>query len=71
MKKTVLITGAAGSIGSEISKVLATECNCNLILMDRSESALFDLQQALELLNLRQYKISLCFSRTNKNRFIH
>ncbi len=55
--KAVLITGAAGSIGSEISKILAQQCNCNLILLDQSESALFNLQQELRYLNLNNYTI--------------
>lgn len=45
--KTVLITGAAGSIGSEISKILIKKCDCKLILLDQSESGLYDLQQDL------------------------
>lgn len=55
--KVILITGAAGSIGSEISKILAQQCNCNLILLDRAESALFDLQQELRLLNFENYRL--------------
>ena len=45
--KTVLITGAAGSIGSEISKILIEKCDCKLILLDQSETGLYDLQQLL------------------------
>jgi FlaA1/EpsC-like NDP-sugar epimerase len=45
--KTVLVTGAAGSIGSEIVRKLA-EHNASLIIcVDFSESALYDLQQEL------------------------
>ena len=45
--KVILVTGAAGSIGSEISRQLATY-NCkHLILVDQAESALFELQQEL------------------------
>lgn len=53
----VLITGAAGSIGSEISKILNQQCNCKLILLDQAESALFDLQQELLLENRKNHKI--------------
>jgi FlaA1/EpsC-like NDP-sugar epimerase len=44
-EKVVLITGAAGSIGSEISRQLAN-FNCkHLILVDQAESDLYNLQQ--------------------------
>ena len=45
--KTLLVTGAAGSIGSEIVRKLS-EHNASLIIcVDFSESALYDLQQEL------------------------
>jgi FlaA1/EpsC-like NDP-sugar epimerase len=45
--KVVLVTGAAGSIGSEISRQLSTY-NCKfLVLIDQGESALYDLEQEL------------------------
>lgn len=43
--KVVLITGAAGSIGSEIARQVATYNYKHLILLDQAESALYDLQQ--------------------------
>ncbi|MEO6638053.1 MAG: nucleoside-diphosphate sugar epimerase/dehydratase, partial [Ginsengibacter sp.] len=46
--KTLLVTGAAGSIGSEIVRKLS-EHNASLIIcVDFSESALYDLQQELK-----------------------
>ncbi len=46
--KTILVTGAAGSIGSEIVRKLS-EHNASLIVcLDFSESALYDLQQELK-----------------------
>src|SRR5210317_1867156 len=45
--KDVLITGAASSIGSEISKILALELNCTLVLLDQAETPLFELQEEL------------------------
>lgn len=43
--KTILVTGAAGSIGSEIARQL-DEYGCeNIVLLDIAESALFHLQQ--------------------------
>ena len=43
--KVVLITGAAGSIGSEISRQLANFNYRHLILVDQAESDLYNLQQ--------------------------
>ena len=45
--KVVLVTGAAGSIGSEISRQLSTYNLALLILVDQAESPLYDLQQEL------------------------
>jgi FlaA1/EpsC-like NDP-sugar epimerase/lipopolysaccharide/colanic/teichoic acid biosynthesis glycosyltransferase len=48
-KKRVLITGAGGSIGSELARqVLAQDPN-QLILLDRSENYLFELQCELDV----------------------
>lgn len=46
--KSVLVTGAAGSIGSGIVKELLRYPISELILLDQSESPLYDLQQALQ-----------------------
>ena len=46
--KRVLVTGAAGSIGSEISRQIASMDFGQLILIDQAESALYDLQQMLK-----------------------
>ena len=45
--KVILVTGAAGSIGSEISRQLSSYSHKHLILIDQAESALYDLQQEL------------------------
>lgn len=45
--KVVLITGAAGSIGSELARQVVTYKPAILILFDQAESALFDLQYGL------------------------
>jgi FlaA1/EpsC-like NDP-sugar epimerase len=45
--KVILVTGAAGSIGGEISRQLAFYTLKKLILIDQSESPLYELQQEL------------------------
>ncbi len=45
--KVIMITGAAGSIGSEIVRQAAYYNYKTLILLDQAESALYDLQQEL------------------------
>lgn len=45
--KTVLITGAAGSIGSGITKELSQYLGAKLLLVDQAESPMYDLQQEL------------------------
>lgn len=43
--KTILITGAAGSIGSEIANQISKYNYKHLIILDQAESDLYDLQQ--------------------------
>ncbi len=45
--KRVLITGAGGSIGSELARVAAGFAPAELQLMDRSENALFEIDRVL------------------------
>lgn len=45
--KVVFVTGAAGSIGSEISRQLASYNLKLLVLIDQAESSIYDLQQEL------------------------
>ncbi|MFD1294211.1 SDR family NAD(P)-dependent oxidoreductase [Lutibacter holmesii] len=49
--QVILITGAAGSIGSELSKVLLEQANCQLILLDQHEFGLYKLQQELRMID--------------------
>ena len=47
MNTVVLVTGAAGSIGSEITRQLSIVNLKQLVLIDQAESPLYDLQQEL------------------------
>jgi FlaA1/EpsC-like NDP-sugar epimerase len=46
--KVILVTGGAGSIGSEIVRQICTYDYKSLLIIDQSESALYDLQQELK-----------------------
>ena len=45
--KTVLVTGAGGSIGSELCRQLIELKPARLILVDNSENSLFEIEAAL------------------------
>lgn len=46
--KVILVTGGAGSIGSEIVRQICNYTYKSLIIIDQAESALYDLQQELK-----------------------
>ena len=48
LNKTILVTGAAGSIGSGLAAALLQQKVERLILLDQAESALFDLEQRFQ-----------------------
>ncbi|MEH6513107.1 MAG: nucleoside-diphosphate sugar epimerase/dehydratase [Maribacter arcticus] len=48
MNKSILVTGGAGSIGSEIVRQICNYSYKSLIVIDSAESALYDLQQELK-----------------------
>ncbi len=55
--KVLLVTGAAGSIGSEISRQLSIHEFKHLILIDQAESALYDLQQELFQKDIKNFTV--------------
>ncbi len=65
--KTVLVTGAAGSIGSEIVRKLSEHDASLIICVDFSESALYDLEQELKSKHpLTDYRFILTDIRNEK-----
>ncbi|HXP49649.1 MAG TPA: polysaccharide biosynthesis protein, partial [Bacteroidia bacterium] len=68
--KTVLITGAAGSIGSEIVRQIIPFRPKMLVLVDQAESAMYDLElevNELASLTYKSYVADIC----NKERIEH
>ncbi len=53
--QTILITGAAGSIGSEIARQVSNYNHKHLVLLDQAESALYDVQQTFIRNNIKNY----------------
>ena len=58
--KTVLITGAAGSIGSEIVRQIAHNSPDKIVILDQAETPLYDIELELkERLQFENYKVYL------------
>ncbi len=58
-QKTVLVTGAAGSIGSELSRQIAKFNPLSLILLDQDETGIFNISEELEDKFPKLNKVSL------------
>jgi FlaA1/EpsC-like NDP-sugar epimerase len=63
--KVVLITGAAGSIGSEIARQVSMYDYKRLLLVDQSESALYDLEQELKRSHTAHFNVCVADVRDN------
>ncbi|MCB0496573.1 MAG: polysaccharide biosynthesis protein [Cyclobacteriaceae bacterium] len=71
-EQRILITGAAGSIGSEIVRQLAGYHPISLILYDQSESSMFSLQQELKEFLLGDIEVEYIIGDiTNSERLNH
>jgi len=57
--KVILITGAAGSIGSEIAHQVANYKYKQLILLDQAESDLYDVQQSFRRKAYENFKVEV------------
>lgn len=53
--KSIMVTGGAGSIGSELVRQICEYGYRNLIIIDQAESALYDLQQELKQNGFRNF----------------
>jgi len=64
--KVILVTGAAGSIGSEISRQIAFYTVKHLVLIDQAESDLYDLQQELHQKGIENFSAVVADVRDKK-----
>lgn len=67
-QKVILITGAAGSIGSEIVRQVISHNPKKVILLDQAETPLFDMEIEASVLNPSVEKVAILGSVNNYNR---
>lgn len=65
--RTIMVTGGAGSIGSEIVRQIANYDYKTLIVIDQAESALYDLQQELKQNGIHNF-VAMVADIRDKNR---
>ena len=72
-EKTVLVTGAGGSIGSELCRQLAAVCSTHIVLFDQSEYNLYrieeELRESFEDVNLTSILGDICDEAAIRNVF--
>ena len=67
--KVVMVTGAAGSIGSELARQLSTFSPKKLIILDQAESSLYDIELELRERYLKETSLKVILADvTNKER---
>lgn len=66
--KTVLVTGASGSIGSELCRQIYQLQPASLIMVDQNESGLFQIEQELSAIQSSTSAIPVVADVTNKTR---
>ena len=69
-KSTVCITGAGGSIGSELARQLIKVNPKKLVLLDHNELALYELSKELKSLNFKNVDIKIILGDATKKEFI-
>ncbi len=65
--KVVFVTGAAGSIGSEIVRQVLTYDPSDIVLIDQAESSLYELERELENINSKSKIHSIIADITNES----
>jgi FlaA1/EpsC-like NDP-sugar epimerase len=64
----VLITGAGGSIGSELARIVARFVPSKLVLLERSENALFEIDRQIARMHPQMGRAAILHDVTNRTR---